>query len=565
MTIFRRVQPGLALPVVIGIIWLWSQTFTHYSIVPLELLVPGSLLLAFLGSRVSRFAWLWWLLGFVTIFWSLAPSRVLVAGLWEALYLVAFGAGAAVFAARVPPSTAWKSYLTAPVAWFWAAQWWLLLDNLQTALALNAGGMQMLSSGSHHYTMGAQALLLIGVSASGLKGRDSRSWLAWLGLAVALYAALMSGSRGVQVLALLMLIVGAWRLLREKADWRLLLARGVLLVVLLFGADLVLAGHPIAAALGSLGGRASVQDLQGSGSTGSRLLMWDQTIRAAAHYPFGTGNASFRDVLPAFQRYASINFGSAHNYYLETLMTGGWWRLVVLLVLVLPVLWRCWRSNQWGLVFGTAGLWATLVFDITGYMPSVMTLAFLALGAASGTNFAAQRVESRAPTRGDLALRWGLTAVACGVALWWYAPCGDAVGCALGRHLAQREEVTALVHDLEPAQRQMTLETAKRLNPKSLWVDNLRLEGTQAPLERLEVLREITSAYPLASTSYFLDEARVAAGLGLKPEAIATLERGLKFFPVGSVSAGVPLRGVDPLEAWSREAPELLETLRQKP
>ncbi|NJK43142.1 MAG: O-antigen ligase family protein [Pleurocapsa sp. SU_196_0] len=288
--------------------------------------------------------------------------------------------------------------------------------------------------------------------------------------------------------------------------------------------------------------------------------MWDQTVRAAVQYPFGTGNAGFRDVLSAFQRYPSINFNSAHNYFLETLMTGGWWRLAVLLGLVLPMLWRAWRSGAWGLALGAAGLWGTLSFDVTGYMPSVMGLAFAALGATSQP--AAKTAVARG-FQGDLVLRWGVTAVTVALGVWWFAPCSDAVSCALTRHRGSREEITALAASLEPASRQGVLQETKRLNPRSLWVDNLSFTAATTALERLEVLRGITASYPVASPGYYLERARVAASLGLNPEAIKTLEAGLRIFPVGSVSAGVPLRGTDPLEVWSREAPILLARLRR--
>lgn len=559
-TTFFKIRPWLGLLAITGVLFLWSQTFTHYSVIPLELLLPGLALLALLSSFVSRVAWVWWLLGLVTIFWSLAPSRALMGGLWEAWYLLAFAAGAAMLTTPSPSSGDWKSYLTSPKAWFWGIQWWLLLDNVQTALALNASSMAFLASGSHHYTMGAQALLLVGVCLSGLRERDARGWLAWLGLAIALYAALMSGSRAVQLPLVLMLGFAAWRLLRERAHLGLLAARVMLLAVTLFGADMILAGNPVAFALGRVNAAASASDFRGEGSAGSRLLMWDQTMRAAIQYPFGTGNAGFRDVLPAFQRYPSISFNSAHNYYLETLMTGGWWRLGVLLFWLLPTLWRGWRSKDWGLSLGTAGVWATLTFDVTGYMPSVMTLAFAALGATSGSS--GTHVQTRA-SRLELGLRWGALAIAIGVAAWWFAPCADPVQCALERHRGQREEVTALAGALEADRREVLLGRAKTLNPRSLWVDNLALEATETPLERLVVLRRIVDMYPVASPGYYLERARIAASMNLKTESIKTLEQGLRVFPVGSVSAGVPLRGVDPLEVWSREAPALLETLKR--
>ena len=565
--VFPRVQPWLALLALPGILFLWSQVYTHYSVLPLELLLPGLVLLVLLGRFVTGVAWVWWGLGIVTVFWSLAPSRALMGGLWESLYLVAFAAGAAVFSAPRAASLDWKSYLTSPRAWFWAAQWWLLLDNLQTALTLNAAGMQFMASGSHHYLMGAQALLLVGVSIAGLKERDARGWLAWLGLAVSTYAALASGSRGVQLPLVLMLVLAGYRLLRERSDWRLLAARAVLLMALLEVSDAVLTGHPLQTGLGRSGQVANANDFKAEGSAGSRLLMWDQTWRIALQYPFGTGNASFRDVLPAFQRYPSINFGSAHNLYLETLATGGWWRLAALLGLLLPILWRAWQGRHWGVALGAAGLWATLGFDITGYMPSVMTLAFAALGATSGAVRTEETLArgSRSGWAIPAGLRWGLTAVVAGLTLFWYAPCSDRVSCVLDRHLGQREEVTALVRDLPAGERQALLVAAKAHNPRSLWVDALLLAEARTPLERLEFLRGIVRDYPLASTGYYLERAKLASSLGFRHEAIDTLELGLRVFPAGSVSAGVPLRKVDPFVQWSHDAPKLLELLRNQP
>lgn len=553
------VQPWLGVLAVFGVTQLWSQTFTHYSPLPLEVLIPGLVALLLLGAFVSRLAWLWWLLGLVTVFWSLAPSRALVGGLWEALYLAAFAAGAAIFSAPRASSDQWKAYLTQPYAWFWAVQWWLLLDNLQTALTLNAAGMQFLASGSHHYLMGAQALLMAGASLPGLQRRDALGWLAWLGLGVAVYAGVISGARAVQLPLVLMLGFALWRLWRERADARLVLARVALIAVLIAGSDAILAGQPVQTGLGRSLAAANASDFRAEGSAGSRVLMWRQTVEAALERPLGTGNASFKDVLPAFQQFPSINFASAHNYYLETLMTGGWLRFLALLALLLPTLWHCWRSRQWGLALGVAGLWATLAFDISGYMPSVMLLAFAALGAAS----VAGRGAAAPTTRADVVMRWGLTAVALGVAAWWSAPCSSAVSCAVDRHFAQREEVTALAGQLDPAARADLLEAATRFNPQSLWVNTLRLELASTPAERLRALQTITARYPLAASGFYLDQAKLEASLEQRAQAVQTLERGLKVFPIGSVSAGVPLRSTDPLEVWSREAPQLLEELRQ--
>jgi hypothetical protein len=555
-----KTQPWLGLPVVLTVVLLWTQPYTHYSPVPLEFVIPGLLLLVLLGAFVSRTAWAWWALGLVTLLWSLTPSRTLNGGLWEVLYLVGFAAGAAVFSAPRAPGTDWKSHLTSPIAWFWGLQWYLLLDNLQTALALNAAGMQFLASGSHHYLMGAQALLLVGASLPALKRADALGWLAWLGLGIAVYACVISGARAVQLPLVLMLAFALWQLWREHAHVGLVLARVALVGVCVAGSDVLLAGQPVQTGLGRSVAAANASDFRAEGSAGSRVLMWSQVVQAALERPLGTGNAGFKDVLPAFQKYPSINFASAHNYYLETLMTGGWLRLVALLALLLPVLWRGWRSGAWGLALGTAGLWATLAFDISGYMPSVMTLAFMALGAmgmaaAGGQPFKGSRV--------DVGVRWGLTAVAVALALWWYAPCSSTVSCVVDRHRSMREAVVPLALNLQGQERAALLEAAQRDNPRSLWVQVLRLELVGSPTERLRVLQAITAAYPLAAPSFYLQQAQLEAATGARAQAVVTLERGLRVFPVGTASAGVPLRQTDPLEVWSREAPKLLEQFKR--
>ncbi|WP_297860181.1 hypothetical protein [Meiothermus sp.] len=110
------------------------------------------------------------------------------------------------------------------------------------------------------------------------------------------------------------------------------------------------------------------------------------------------------------------------------------------------------------------------------------------------------------------------------------------------------------------------MERAAQLNPKSLWVYRAKLQYAQTPEEQLATLSQINRTFPLASPSFYWQQAQLALQLGRKEEAIAALEAGLKHFPPGFRPAGVPLgQGIQKTyRDWSVEAPALLRQLQSE-
>jgi len=345
--------------------WLWQQTFSHYDAMPLGLvgLVLGSLFL--LLPRVPRILWAWWGLGLLSILWSLTPGNTLALGLWELAYLAAFAAGG------------W-------LVGFVGLNIVLLGYGLLTTLTLAWAGLVMYFSGSSHYVAGAQALVLIPLAMVWMF-RSRWPLLSGILLTGALYLALLSGARAVYLPLTIIALLMVWRLWREGlALWHIGLALGVV-VAAVMAIDAALPFSPFQNAWGLKASLTKqVQDVAAEGSIGSRLQMWEQTLNIALQHPLGTGNGSFRDTLAAYLQYPGILFSNAHNYYLETAATGGWLRLLLLLVILGWLLWQGWSSSAWPWALGAAGLWATLAFDVTGMYPAVMMLAFASLGALQG-------------------------------------------------------------------------------------------------------------------------------------------------------------------------------------
>ncbi|MCS7069196.1 MAG: O-antigen ligase family protein [Meiothermus sp.] len=491
-------------------------------------------------SRIPLALWAWWGLGLLSVLWSLTPANTLVLGLWELAYLAAFAAGG------------WLAGLV-------GLNLALLGYGLLTTLTLAWSGLVMYFSGSAHYVAGAQALVLLPLGMVWM----FRGWplLAGILLTGALYMALMSAARAVYLPLGAMAFLLVWRLWREGvAPWRLGVGLGAVLLAVI-GIDSLLPFSPIESALGLKASLArQTQDLAAEGSFGSRLQMWAQTLHIALEAPFGTGNGSFRDVLAAYQQYPGVLFSNAHNYYLEAAATGGWLRLLLLLGVLGWVLWRGWNSSAWPWALGAAGLWATLAFDITGMYPAVMMLAFASLGAVYRQILGSEGSDACTKPKWGLAVSLVGIGLGVGLAVWWYWPC--APHCA--RHLGYRPEVLAEAARLSGAERATLLEKAARLNPKSLWVYRAKLQFAQTPEEQLATLSQINRAFPLASPSYYLQQARLAAQLGRKAEAIAALEAGLKRFPPGIRPAGTPLdeQVRKSYQDWSVQAPELLKELQ---
>jgi hypothetical protein len=430
----------------------------------------------------------------------------------------------------------------------------LLLGNgILTTLALASGGMFMYFSGSAHYVAGAQALVLLPVAAASMF-RSRWQLLSGILLASGLFMALMSGARAVYLPLVLICVLSVWRLWRKGIPIRQMVLGFGAIGLLLITIDLALPFSPVQHAIGiKVRVAQQSQDTAPEGSLGSRLLMWDQTLSIAFKEPLGTGNGSFRDVLAAYQKYPSVLFANAHNYYLETAATGGWPRLIALLWLLGWILWQGWRSSAWTWALGSAALWITLAFDITGMYPAVMMLAFASLGTVYG-QFQTKPQKSPVICLIPVLLGSALT-------LWWFLPCRSE--CTTTRHLGYRPEVQRLAPTLPQGQLETFLERVVELNPKSLWAYRTRLRYAQTSVEQLEILRSINARFPLAGPWFYLQQAELATQLGLQDEAIAALHTGLNHFPTDFRPAGIPLGDsiYKQYEAWSLKAPSMLKQL----
>ncbi|MCL6531491.1 MAG: O-antigen ligase family protein [Meiothermus ruber] len=525
--------------------WLWQAVFSHYDAAPAGLIGLVLICVALVLPKIPLALWAWWGLGLLTVFWSLTPGNTLVLGLWELAYLAAFAAGT------------W-------LAGFVGLNIALLGYGLFTTLTLAWTGLVMYFSGSSHYVAGAQALVLIPL---GMVWLFRSRWpiLSGILLTGALYLALMSGARAVYLPLVFIVLLMVWQLWREGIPLRRIMLVCALVAAAIVSLDTALPFSPIQNALGlkaTLSRQA--QDLGAEGSIGSRLQMWDQTLKIALQHPMGTGNGSFRDTLAAYLQYPGILFSNAHNYYLETAATGGWLRLLLLLAILGWTLWHGWNSPAWPWALGAAGLWTTLAFDVTGMYPSVMMLAFASLGAVhSQIKIPLVSAGSSKNIRfGWMVSVAGLIA-AIGLAAWWYWPCKH--NCAVSRYLGYRPAVLNELEQVPKAQQSELLNEVGQLNPKSLWVYRVRLERARVPEEKMQLLQQIIEVFPLANPIYYLQLAELATDLNQPSKAIQVLELGLSRFPPDfkGYQSGNFFGALTPsYETWRTKAPELLERLK---
>lgn len=530
-------HPTLTGAILLALLWLWQQVYSHYDAAPAGLIGLVLICVALVLPKIPLTLWAWWGLGLATLVWSLTPGNTLVLGLWELAYLAAFVAG---------------TWLAGLVGLNIA----LLGYGLLTTLTLAWAGLVMYFSGSSHYVAGAQALVLIPLAMVWLF-RSRWPLLSGILLTGALYLALMSGARAVYFPLILMALLLVWRLWRDGVRPARLVIGFASVGLVITVITVALPFPTIQAALGDKGSVArQLSDTTVEGSFGSRLQMWSQTLQIAIQEPLGTGNGGFRDVIAAYQQFGSINFANAHNYYLETAATGGWPRLIVILGLVGWILWRGWSSKAWPWALGAAGLWATLAFDITGMYPAVMMLAFASLGAVYG-----QLEHKPIPAKTRLLWTAPFLTIALALVAWWYWPCQSS--CAVTRHLGYRPEVLAEAARLSGNERKALLARAAELNPKSIWVRRAQLQHAESLQERLEALRAINRQFPLAGPWFYLQQAETAIELGLNPEAIEALRAGLERFPPNFKPAGIPLGDAvyKQYEEWGQKAPVLLRQL----
>lgn len=472
-------------------------------------------LLTLLRQGPPLLAWAWWGWGLLSVLWSLAPGHTLVASLWEVWVLVALAAGR------------WRAGVLVLLGL-------LLLDGLYTALALWQAGLVSYVSGSHHYLLGALALGALPLFLA-QAGRGGPYPLAAFLLAVlALYAALISGARAVYLPFLVLLPLAFLRLSREGlGPWRAL----VLFLGLGGGVALLEALVPGNAVLNALSFKAAItqQEVQspgvGQGGGGveapqignveARLLMWRLSLRLALDHPLGTGNGSYSQVFEAYMDYPGLQgvwSRSPHNYLLETLATGGWVRLGLLLLLLWPAA-RALFGRDWPWALSVLGLWGPMLFDVSGYYPGYLALAFLPLGAL-------------APQPAPRALSLLGTLVAALLALLWYWPC-QGTACA-PRHLYFPTHTAQAVAEASPEERARLLEEAKRRYPLSPWPLSLALRYAETPEARLGLARELAQRFPYARESFYVLWAKSALEAGREEEAQEALALGLKRFPGSS-------------------------------
>lgn len=488
------------------------QDFPHHLFheppLPLAGLALG--LVGLLGlSRwgVPLAAWLWWGWGLLTALWSLAPGHTLVASLWEVWALAALGAGR------------WRAGVLVLLGL-------LLLEGVYTALALWQAGLVSYVSGSHHYLLGALALGALPLLGAHAAREGSYRVAAFLLAALALYAALISGARAVYLPLLILLPLALLRLAQEGGWARALglalgLAGGVALLEAFVPGNAILNALAFKATLTqgeALGGEAKAGDAPSIGNVEARLLMWRLALRMAWDHPLGTGNGSYSQVFEAYMDYPGLSgvwSRSPHNYLLETLATGGWVRALLLLLLLWPTL-PALRGKDWPWALSVLGLWTPMLFDVSGYYPGYLALAFLPLGALAP-----------APATRPVGLLGTLAAAA--LTLFWYWPC-QGPACA-ARHLYFPAHTAKAVEAAAPAQRAQLLREAERHYPLSPWPLTLALGHTQGQEARLDLARKLAERFPYARESFYLLWAQAALEAGHLEEAQRALELGLRHFP----------------------------------
>ena len=539
------IQAAASLGIAAVVYVLWRDVHFTFHEPRLWLVVSGVAFLVLFRNFIPNIAWAWWGWGVLTLTWSLAPGNTLVNSLWEILYLAALVAGL------------WRPG-------FWILNAVLLVYGLDRAILLNIFDLQLYVSGGHHYVAGAQALLLVPLSLTFLSRESKPALKVLLGLlfVASLYLALISGSRAVYLPLILVFGLTVGRLLVEGVRWYSISATLAVTAGILLVADGMIPNSPM---LTALGGRATVEAQVASASDGgaftSRLRYWDQTFDMALDYPFGTGAGSYQAIIHAYQKYPMSWSNSPHNLYVETVATGGWPRLLLLLGLLLPALWGGWRSKDWPWALAATGLWTTLAFDVTSYYPSFMMLAFCSVGAISG-NHSGFGVE-RGSTKPVLKLvNWPFIILAIGLTAWWYYPC-HGTGCAVERYLGLRSKIEAQLVSLEPHARPELLQQAQELYPKSVWVWRAKQRYETDPAASLAIAREIAQRFPYQHPQNYLDWANDALALGKIEEARQAIRTGLVHFPADEYPYGERRMTREWYqEEWVAEAQRLLLATR---
>jgi len=510
----------------------------------------GSLLV--LGRRLPLLVWAWWGWGALTHVWSLAPGNTHVTAIWEVTYLAAFAAAS------------WRPA-------FWIVSVAVLSDGAFSVLALASVGLSDYTSGSINYVVGALALAVVPVLVA--KGMGAKDWI-WTALwgvagSTVVYLALASGSRAVYLpLALVVLAIFA----RVANDRSYRLSRAALLaastVLGVVALEVVLPGGPLASAFGlKLTVGAQVGAAGEYGAFSQRLRFWDQTLEIARAHPLGSGLGSYQAVIHAFQKYPMLWSNSPHNYFIETIATGGWPRLALLVVLLAISTISTWKSGSWAWVLGALALWVTFAFDVTSYYPSVMMFAFLALGASYyRVRPAAEKadtvcISTPALKRGVAVI--GLVA-ATGLAAWWFVPC-TGTGCYLTRFHGVPNLATQNLAEVESGQRNDVLNRLRELYPKSLWVLRLEQRYAERAEDHLAIAAEIARRFPLQSPQNYLDWATAAMAVGDSKQAVEAVREGLAVFGPDDYPYGEQRMTPELYRSWLDQADAILVLAGERP
>ncbi|HKI58555.1 MAG TPA: O-antigen ligase family protein [Trueperaceae bacterium] len=509
---------------------------------PVPLWVVGMALVATLLMlrRVPLLVAALWGLGMASYAWSLTPGDTLLAALWGLVTVALAAAGRT------------SGVLLLALAF-------VELRGLESALALNQFGLESYRSGSVHYLLGAKSLVVLAPALVGFV-RSRRAWLTaalWALATVAVYGALMSGSRGVYLPLVVILLVVTVRLLRKR-EGRVRVVVGLLLAaVCVVAADRVLPGHPVAEALfhkASLHMQESA--VSQAGSFTQRLRFWDQGLAMARAHPLGVGLGGFRGTIHAFQRFPMVWSSSPHDVFVETVSTVGWPGLGILLLLLASAFWRAWRSPRWPWALALFGIWFHLAVDVTADYPSILAVAFAAVGACLGSAGGGGDSGPTAAPGWNRPRAWlaGLVVVAgSALAVWWFVPCSGPM-CAVTRWRGVEYRAVSAARQIPSEERPAYFARLEKLYPVSLWV--LEVERAYAPTldARLALTRRIAERYPLQSWRNYQQWAELSLQAGDRAQALEAVDRGLKLF--GPDSARYPEARADPAgyRAWLEEA-----------
>ncbi len=543
----HRIQTAaVVLPVVVILMARGNVAFSYRD--P-ELTYSGlaAISLIFLGKRLPLWVWLWWALGALTLAWSLAPGNSYATSLWEITYLAAFAAAV---------------WLPA----FWIVATLFLYNGLFDQIVLNAFSLQQFVSGSVHYVAGAQALVLVPLlfaQAYRVRQPALRILLA-VAAGLSTYSALISGARAVYLPLAIVFALGALRF-PWHARLNSLRRLGIILSVALTTIVMLEAIQPSRPMITALGIKASAEaQSEASGQYGvfsQRLRFIDQAFSIAVEHPFGTGIGSYPSIVHSFQKYPMLWSNSPHNYYIETVATGGWLRLLLLIALIAFPVWKAWNSRFWPWALGAAGIWSTFAFDVTSYYPSVMMFAFITLGAAhfvrkneSSKASDARTAQSLRPDRPVYA--W-FALVPLLMGLWWFLPC-KSNSCFLSRHLGAEYLAADYFESADPTSQASTISELRELYPKSLWVVRLEQRLSEDAIADLRLAAEIAERFPLQTPDNYLDWAEAALVVGDTAAATRAIETGLAVFGPDAYPYAEARMTPEKYAAWLQRASEIL-------